>query len=64
MNLSLVIGMSDAVASFQVRIVTSAVDPGLNHKGYIIPGVGNFGDRYFGTENPHDEDQSKEIPKW
>jgi hypothetical protein len=44
--------------------VTSAVDPGLNHKGYIIPGVGNFGDRYFGTENPHDEDQSKEIPKW
>jgi len=34
----------------QVQIVTSAVDPEINDKFYVIPGIGNFGDRYFGTE--------------
>lgn len=33
----------------QVRIVTSAVDGGLNERMYIVPGLGDFGDRYFGT---------------
>ncbi|KAG1472858.1 hypothetical protein G6F56_001290 [Rhizopus delemar] len=34
-----------------VKIVTSMVDPGLNkEKLWIEPGIGNFGDRYFGTE--------------
>lgn len=34
----------------QVTIVTGEVDEYVNEKGMIIPGVGNFGDRYFGTE--------------
>lgn len=34
----------------QVQIVTSALDPEINEKFFIIPGIGNFGDRYFGTE--------------
>jgi len=34
----------------KVTIVTSAVDPGLNEHGHIIPGMGNYSDRYFGTE--------------
>lgn len=34
-----------------VPIVTSAVDTALNSKAYIVPGLGDFGDRYFGTEN-------------
>lgn len=34
----------------EVRIVTSAVDPILNEKKYIVPGLGDFGDRYFGTD--------------
>lgn len=34
----------------QVKIVTSALDPEINEKFYVIPGIGNFGDRYFGTE--------------
>ncbi|KAJ1985554.1 Uridine kinase [Dimargaris cristalligena] len=35
----------------QVRIVSSMVDPHLSvDKLYIEPGLGNFGDRYFGTE--------------
>eukprot|EP00754_Rhynchopus_humris_P034256 Rhum_TRINITY_DN15585_c0_g1::Rhum_TRINITY_DN15585_c0_g1_i1::g.161341::m.161341/K00761/upp, UPRT; uracil phosphoribosyltransferase len=32
-----------------VQIVTAAVDPVLNHQKYILPGLGDFGDRYFGT---------------
>lgn len=39
-----------AYAFPQVRIVTSAVDPEINDKFYVLPGIGNFGDRYFGTE--------------
>jgi uracil phosphoribosyltransferase len=32
-----------------VAIVTAAVDPELNEFGYIVPGLGDAGDRYFGT---------------
>ncbi|MEW6283374.1 MAG: uracil phosphoribosyltransferase, partial [Candidatus Eremiobacterota bacterium] len=28
---------------------TSSVDDGLNDKGYILPGLGDAGDRLFGT---------------
>ena len=34
-----------------VRVVTAAVDPSLDERGYIVPGLGDFGDRLFGT--PH-----------
>lgn len=33
-----------------ITIVTAAVDEKLNDKKYILPGLGDFGDRYFGTE--------------
>lgn len=33
-----------------VRIYTCALDKKLNSKGYIIPGLGDAGDRIFGTE--------------
>ena len=32
-----------------VRIVAAAIDPELNQFGYIVPGLGDAGDRYFGT---------------
>ncbi len=32
-----------------VPIVAGAVDPKLSDKGYIVPGLGDAGDRYFGT---------------
>ncbi|MEZ5384201.1 MAG: uracil phosphoribosyltransferase [Prosthecobacter sp.] len=32
-----------------VPVVTAAVDAGLNEKCYIVPGLGDAGDRYFGT---------------
>jgi uracil phosphoribosyltransferase len=31
-----------------VRVVTGAVDERLNNKGYIVPGLGDAGDRLFG----------------
>jgi uracil phosphoribosyltransferase len=33
-----------------VRIVTAALDNRLNDKGYIVPGLGDAGDRMFGTK--------------
>lgn len=32
-----------------VPIYTAAIDEGLNDHGYIVPGLGDAGDRYFGT---------------
>ena len=33
-----------------VRIVTAALDEKLNEKGYIVPGLGDAGDRMYGTK--------------
>jgi uracil phosphoribosyltransferase len=33
-----------------VPIVAAAIDPELNSAGYIVPGLGDAGDRYFGTD--------------
>jgi len=32
-----------------VRIVTAGVDEKINEKKFIVPGLGDFGDRYYGT---------------
>jgi len=32
-----------------VPIFTAAIDSSLNDKGYIVPGLGDAGDRFFGT---------------
>ena len=32
-----------------VHIVTAAVDRGLNERGFIVPGLGDAGDRLYGT---------------
>jgi uracil phosphoribosyltransferase len=32
------------------RIVTAAVDRGLNERGFIVPGLGDAGDRLYGTK--------------
>ncbi len=33
-----------------VDIYLAALDEGLNDKGYIVPGLGDAGDRLFGTK--------------
>jgi uracil phosphoribosyltransferase len=49
-----VVACAAGVEQFQrdhpdVPIVTAAIDPELNDHGYIVPGLGDAGDRYFGT---------------
>ncbi|CAL8250361.1 unnamed protein product [Arctogadus glacialis] len=41
---------SVAYAFPRVKIITTAVDKGLDHLLHVIPGIGDFGDRYFGTD--------------
>jgi uracil phosphoribosyltransferase len=33
-----------------VRIYTPVIDKGLNERKFIVPGLGDFGDRLYGTE--------------
>jgi uracil phosphoribosyltransferase len=33
----------------QVRIVAASIDRGLNDRKFIVPGLGDFGDRLYGT---------------
>ena len=49
-----VVACPQGVAAFHhahpdVPIYTAAVDEGLNDRSYIVPGLGDAGDRYFGT---------------
>lgn len=48
------IGAPEGVRALQsahpeVPIHLAALDPGLDQSGYIVPGLGDAGDRYFGT---------------
>ena len=40
-----------AVGDANVTIVLGSLDSHLNEKGYIVPGLGDAGDRLFGTAN-------------
>jgi uracil phosphoribosyltransferase len=49
-----VVAAPEGVAKFEsahpeVPVVTAALDRGLNEKKYILPGLGDFGDRLYGT---------------
>jgi uracil phosphoribosyltransferase len=35
----------------QVKVVVGVVDPTLNSKGYIVPGLGDAGDRSYGVKS-------------
>lgn len=47
------IGVQTVAYAFpKVKIVTTACDTQLDpNSGFICPGLGNFGDRYFGTDH-------------
>jgi uracil phosphoribosyltransferase len=49
-----VVAASEGIAAVharfpEVKIFTAAVDEELNEVKYIVPGLGDYGDRYFGT---------------
>jgi uracil phosphoribosyltransferase len=41
--------MERALAGTPVTVVTAAVDDHLNEHGYIVPGLGDAGDRLYGA---------------
>jgi len=41
--------LRNIAASEYVAIITAAIDPKLDEFGFIVPGLGDAGDRYFGT---------------
>jgi uracil phosphoribosyltransferase len=43
-----------------IPIFAAALDRGLNERGYILPGLGDFGDRLFGT-NPAEGGLSRAV---
>ncbi|KAG5529996.1 hypothetical protein RHGRI_030386 [Rhododendron griersonianum] len=43
----------------RIKIVTSEIEVGLNKDFRVVPGMGEFGDRYFGTD---DDDQPPVVP--
>jgi uracil phosphoribosyltransferase len=44
-------GISEVKKQYpKVRITTCALDKGLNDDNYIVPGLGDFGDRYYGKK--------------
>lgn len=54
LRLVCVVGCPQGVAHVEtahpdVPIYLSAIDEGLNDRGYIVPGLGDAGDRYYGT---------------
>ncbi|XP_069099349.1 uridine-cytidine kinase-like 1 isoform X1 [Pleurodeles waltl] len=53
---------SVAYAFPQVKIITTAVDKKVNDLFRIIPGIGNFGDRYFGTNAAVDWSDEDDDP--
>ncbi|XP_036803417.1 uridine-cytidine kinase-like 1 isoform X6 [Oncorhynchus mykiss] len=56
---------SVAYAFPQVQIITTAVDKKVNDLFHIIPGIGNFGDRYFGTDAPPEwSDEEMDEPSY
>ncbi|XP_034551588.1 uridine-cytidine kinase-like 1a isoform X2 [Notolabrus celidotus] len=53
---------SVAYAFPKVKIITTAVDKSLDDLLHVIPGIGDFGDRYFGTDGTDswsDDDQDQ-----
>jgi uridine kinase len=50
-----------AYAFPSVKIITTSIDDCLNEKYFILPGAGNFGDRYFGTERNDEDDISEDV---
>ena len=40
-----------AESDLSVRLVTAAIDPSLNEDAYIVPGLGDAGDRLYGPRN-------------
>lgn len=51
--LSSPIGLNRIMALYpKIQLITSSIENGLNKDAFMKPGIGDFGDRYFGTYKP------------
>lgn len=51
--LSSPIGINRIMALYpKIQLITSSIENGLNKDAFMNPGIGDFGDRYFGTYKP------------
>jgi uracil phosphoribosyltransferase len=53
-SLACVVAAPEGIAAVRAkapntRICTAVIDQGLDDRKFIVPGLGDFGDRYFGT---------------
>ncbi len=53
-RMACIVAAAEGVATLEARhpdvtVVTPVVDPHLNDRKYIVPGLGDFGDRLYGT---------------
>uniref|UniRef100_A0A3B5AF17 Uridine-cytidine kinase n=1 Tax=Stegastes partitus TaxID=144197 RepID=A0A3B5AF17_9TELE len=57
---------SVAYAFPKVKIITTAVDKSLDDFLHVIPGIGDFGDRYFGTDGTDSwsDEEDQEQPSY
>ncbi|KAF7661096.1 hypothetical protein LDENG_00269940 [Lucifuga dentata] len=57
---------SVAYAFPKVKIITTAVDKSLDDFLHVIPGIGDFGDRYFGTDGSDswNDEENQEEPSY
>jgi uracil phosphoribosyltransferase len=54
-SLVCLVAAPEGIAHFQsehpdVKVVTAAIDRALDERGYIVPGLGDAGDRLYGTK--------------
>jgi uracil phosphoribosyltransferase len=43
-------GLASLAAAYpEVKVITACVDEGMNEHKYIVPGLGDYGDRFFNT---------------
>ena len=46
-------GLNRLISDYpDLKIITAVCDPGMTPNKYIAPGLGDFGDRYFGSRLP------------
>ena len=55
--------VEEAFAGDEVRVVTAAVDERLEQRGYIVPGLGDAGDRLFGRSRALDKARRPGLDK-
>ena len=61
---SLFFRVADLWCCAELKLVTCDIDRGLTYDGFVYPGIGNFGDRYYGTGSDDARDLNSPSNKY